>query len=177
MKPALVVPLDLAGEFVVDLPAIEPQDFLARPGNAVDDVVAIDDVEHVLDGRNCLAVFEWRSIEEAQQHLRLGSELKAGGYHRAVERAKTEELPRHHTTKAPAMPDMSSSDRAAIATSTGFYISPTGEVTPDGMPPWSFIMATIEKRHAGGSTETAAPQEADSAPATTTSGEGVDVLA
>src|SRR3954452_2504228 len=59
-----------------------------------------------------------------------------------TERARPEELPKHHSTKAPAMPDMSSSDRAAIATSTGFYISPTGEVTPDGMPPWSFIMAT-----------------------------------
>jgi len=94
-----------------------------------------------------------------------------------VERAKTEELPRHHTTKAPAMPDMSSSDRAAIATSTGFYISPTGEVTPDGMPPWSFIMATLEKRHTGGSTETAASEEAATLPKTAGNGEGVDVLA
>lgn len=94
----------------------------------------------------------------------------------ATERAKAEELPKHHTAKAPAMPDMSSSDRAAIATSTGFYISPTGEVTPDGMPPWSFIMAAIEKRHAGGSSETAAPQEAG-APTTASNGEGVDVLA
>jgi hypothetical protein len=94
-----------------------------------------------------------------------------------TERAKAEELPKHHGTKAPAMPDMSSSDRAAIATSTGFYISPTGEVTPDGMPPWSFIMATLEKRHAGGSTETAAPEEAAPPPKTAGSGEGVDVLA
>ena len=91
-----------------------------------------------------------------------------------TERAKAEELPKHHGTKAPAMPDMSSSDRAAIATSTGFYISPTGEVTPDGMPPWSFIMATIEKRHAGAATEAAAPA---SQPTTASSGEGVDVLA
>src|ERR1044071_4802811 len=69
-----------------------------------------------------------------------------------AERPKTEDVPKHHT-KAPSMPDMSSSDRAAIASSTGFYISPSGEVTPDGMPPWSFIMATIEKRHAGAPTE------------------------
>ena len=85
-----------------------------------------------------------------------------------------EELPKHHSTKAPSMPDMSSSDRAAIATSTGFYISPTGEVTPDGMPPWSFIMATLEKRHAQGTPEPATAQEAPKAAA---GGEGVDVLA
>jgi hypothetical protein len=75
------------------------------------------------------------------------------------------------------MPEMNSSDRAAIATSTGFYISPTGEVTPDGMPPWSFIMATLEKRHTGGSTEAAAPQDAATLPKAASSGEGVDVLA
>ena len=92
-----------------------------------------------------------------------------------TERAKTEETPKHHATKAPAMPDMSSSDRAAIATSTGFYISPTGEVTPDGMPPWSFIMASLEKRHAQGTSEAAA--DAAAAPKAAAGGEGVDVLA
>jgi hypothetical protein len=97
------------------------------------------------------------------------------------ERAKTEDVPRHHATKAPAMPEMSGSDRAAIASSTGFYISPTGEVTPDGMPPWSFIMATIEKRHTSGTTEPTAPGSGSAAgsPAagSAAAGEGVDVLA
>ena|SRR5690242_18546306 len=96
------------------------------------------------------------------------------------ERAKTDDVPKHHGTKAPAMPEMNGSDRAAIASSTGFYISPTGEVTPDGMPPWSFIMATLEKRHTTGATEPAAPgQAAGSAPAggSAAAGEGVDVLA
>jgi hypothetical protein len=46
------------------------------------------------------------------------------------------------------MPALSGSDRAAIASATGFYISPTGEVTPDGMPPWSFIMQYLQRRHA-----------------------------
>ncbi len=93
-----------------------------------------------------------------------------------TERAKAEELPKHHGAKAPAMPDMSSSDRAAIASSTGFYISPTGEVTPDGMPPWSFIMASLEKRHAQGTSEAAAAEET-AVPKAATGGEGVDVLA
>jgi hypothetical protein len=92
------------------------------------------------------------------------------------ERGKTEDVPRHHATKAPAMPEMNGSDRAAIASSTGFYISPTGEVTPDGMPPWSFIMATLEKRHTAGTTEPAAPAQAAGTPSAAT-GEGVDVLA
>jgi hypothetical protein len=96
-----------------------------------------------------------------------------------TERAPTEEVPKHHATKAPAMPDMSSSDRAAIATSTGFYISPTGEVTPDGMPPWSFIMAALEKRHAQGASEPGAEATAEGAagPKAASGGEGVDVLA
>src|SRR4051794_21987931 len=91
------------------------------------------------------------------------------------EQAKTDDVPRHQATKAPSMPEMSGSDRAAIAGATGFYISPGGEVTPDGMPPWSFIMATLERRHATGPTEAAAPQEPAGPPAAT--GEGVDVLA
>jgi len=96
-----------------------------------------------------------------------------------TERARTEEASKHHATKAPAMPDMSSSDRAAIATSTGFYISPTGEGTPDGMPPWSFIMASLEKRHAQGATEPTAegPAEGAAGPKAAAAGEGVDVLA
>jgi len=97
------------------------------------------------------------------------------------ERAKTEDVPKHHATKAPAMPEMSGSDRAAIASSTGFYISPTGEVTPDGMPPWSFIMATLEKRHTSGAAEPAAPGSAPAggspAGGSAAAGEGVDVLA
>ncbi len=52
-------------------------------------------------------------------------------------------------TAPPAdLPALSGSDRAAVASATGFYLSPTGEVTPDGMPPWSFIMQYLQRRHA-----------------------------
>jgi hypothetical protein len=48
--------------------------------------------------------------------------------------------------KAPVMPGLSASDRAAIATATGFYIHATGKVTPEGMPPWGYIVRYIEQR-------------------------------
>ena len=50
--------------------------------------------------------------------------------------------------KAPVMPGLSASDRAAIATATGFYITASGKVTPEGMPPWGFIVRYIEQREA-----------------------------
>jgi hypothetical protein len=46
------------------------------------------------------------------------------------------------------MPGLSASDRAAIATATGFYITASGKVTPEGMPPWGFIVRYIEQREA-----------------------------
>jgi hypothetical protein len=69
----------------------------------------------------------------------------------------------------PSIPPLSSGDRAAIASSTGFYISPSGEVTPEGMPPWSFIMQTLEKRH-----KVDAPNE-PAVPAPAAASDGVDV--
>lgn len=48
--------------------------------------------------------------------------------------------------KAPVMPGLSASDRAAIATATGFYIHATGKVTPEGMPPWGYIVRYVEQR-------------------------------
>jgi hypothetical protein len=51
--------------------------------------------------------------------------------------------------KAPVMPGLSASDRAAIASATGFYITASGKVTPEGMPPWGFIVRYIEQRDAG----------------------------
>jgi hypothetical protein len=50
--------------------------------------------------------------------------------------------------KAPVMPGLSASDRAAIATATGYYITAGGKVTPEGMPPWGFIVRYIEQREA-----------------------------
>jgi hypothetical protein len=50
--------------------------------------------------------------------------------------------------KAPVMPGLSASDRAAIATATGFFIHATGKVTPEGMPPWGYIVRYIEQRQA-----------------------------
>jgi hypothetical protein len=46
----------------------------------------------------------------------------------------------------PVMPGLSAGDRAAIATATGFYIAASGKVTPEGMPPWGFIVRYIEQR-------------------------------
>jgi hypothetical protein len=48
--------------------------------------------------------------------------------------------------KPPVMPGLSASDRAAIASATGFYITASGKVTPEGMPPWGFIVRYIEQR-------------------------------
>lgn len=79
----------------------------------------------------------------------------------------------HKPQKAdPSLSAMSSTDRAVIASATGFFISPTGEVTPDGMPPWSFIMQTLEKRHKA---DTPAEPTTAAAPATAAAAEGVDV--
>lgn len=49
---------------------------------------------------------------------------------------------------APVMPGLSASDRAAIASATGYYITASGKVTPEGMPPWGFIARYIEQRQA-----------------------------
>jgi hypothetical protein len=46
------------------------------------------------------------------------------------------------------MPGLSASDRAAIASATGFYITASGKVTPEGMPPWGFISRYVEQRQA-----------------------------
>jgi len=50
--------------------------------------------------------------------------------------------------KGPVMPGLSASDRAAIASATGFYITASGKVTPEGMPPWGFISRYVEQRQA-----------------------------
>jgi hypothetical protein len=49
---------------------------------------------------------------------------------------------------APVMPGLSASDRAAIASATGYYITASGKVTPEGMPPWGFIARYVEQRQA-----------------------------
>jgi hypothetical protein len=46
------------------------------------------------------------------------------------------------------MPGLSASDRAAIASATGFYITASGKVTPEGMPPWGYIVRYVEQRDA-----------------------------
>ncbi|GAA0958290.1 hypothetical protein GCM10009558_076710 [Virgisporangium aurantiacum] len=48
--------------------------------------------------------------------------------------------------QAPMMPGLSTSDRQAIASATGFYITAGGKVTPEGMPPWGFIVRYVEQR-------------------------------
>lgn len=48
--------------------------------------------------------------------------------------------------KAPVMPGLSTSDRQAIASATGYYITAGGKVTPEGMPPWGFIVRYVESR-------------------------------
>jgi hypothetical protein len=48
--------------------------------------------------------------------------------------------------QAPMMPGLSTADRQAIASATGYYITPGGRVTPDGMPPWGFIVRYVEQR-------------------------------
>jgi hypothetical protein len=47
---------------------------------------------------------------------------------------------------AATMPGLSTSDRQAIASATGFYITAGGKVTPEGMPPWGFIVRYVEQR-------------------------------
>jgi hypothetical protein len=122
-----------------------------------------------------LAAAVLRSAATPQQHST--ADQKSVPTAAAAEQTKTEELPKQRKA-GQSMPDMSSSDRAAIAASTGFSIAPTGEVAPDGMPPWSFIMQTLEKRHTQGATETQPAQEAASTAGSSSSdGTGVDVLA
>jgi hypothetical protein len=48
--------------------------------------------------------------------------------------------------QAPMMPGLSTSDRQAIASATGYYITAGGKVTPEGMPPWGFIVRYVEQR-------------------------------
>ena len=50
------------------------------------------------------------------------------------------------TPQAPMMPGLSTSDRQAIASATGYYITAGGKVTPEGMPPWGFIVRYVEQR-------------------------------
>ena len=54
----------------------------------------------------------------------------------------------NNARQAPVMPGLSASDRAAIASATGFYITASGKVTPEGMPPWGFIVRYVEQRQA-----------------------------
>jgi hypothetical protein len=65
---------------------------------------------------------------------------------------RTEEV-RDEAQKGPVMPGLSASDRAAIARATGFYITASGKVTPEGMPPWGFISRYVEQRHAERATD------------------------
>ena len=53
---------------------------------------------------------------------------------------------RDEAQRGPVMPGLSASDRAAIASATGFYITASGKVTPEGMPPWGFISRYVEQR-------------------------------
>jgi len=72
---------------------------------------------------------------------------------------------------APVMPGLSASDRAAIASATGYYITASGKVTPEGMPPWGFIARYVEQREAE-----RAPEAGTNPVATGGSGvDGVDV--
>lgn len=48
--------------------------------------------------------------------------------------------------QARMMPGLSTSDRQAIASATGYYITAGGKVTPEGMPPWGFIVRYVEQR-------------------------------
>jgi hypothetical protein len=50
--------------------------------------------------------------------------------------------------RGPVLPNLSAADRAAIANATGYYISANGEVTPEGMTPWTFIVQFAERRRA-----------------------------
>jgi hypothetical protein len=88
------------------------------------------------------------------------------------ELVKTDETQKHRKAEA-NLPSLSSGDRAAIASSTGFYISPSGEVTPEGMPPWAFIMQTIERRHKADAA--AVEQHTTATTSTSATSEGVDV--
>jgi hypothetical protein len=65
------------------------------------------------------------------------------GVPRPVEAA---ERTREVQQQAPAMPGLSTTDRQAIASATGYYITAGGKVTPEGMPPWGFIVRYVEQR-------------------------------
>ena len=75
----------------------------------------------------------------------------------------------------PVMPGLSASDRAAIATATGFYITAGGKVTPEGMPPWGFIVRYIEQRHSERQSDPAAGVDPVEGTAPVIEGEHVDV--
>ena len=62
-----------------------------------------------------------------------------------AEKQATEQ--REQQRPAPPMPNLSPADRAAVAAATGYYLSPTGEVVPEGNPPWPFIVQYVEERH------------------------------
>lgn len=73
-----------------------------------------------------------------------------------------EEAQKTHVVQPP-LPAMSTSDRIAIESATGFYLSPDGGVTPDsGTPPWSFIIQYTEQRHNSASDSSDAPGTASS---------------
>ncbi|GAA1039388.1 hypothetical protein GCM10009557_57910 [Virgisporangium ochraceum] len=59
---------------------------------------------------------------------------------------RTERTRETQQPQAPTMPGLSTSDRQAIASATGYYITAGGKVTPEGMPPWGFIVKYVEQR-------------------------------
>jgi hypothetical protein len=77
------------------------------------------------------------SVEMAGQAAR-----GEAGTPRPVEGAERASEPQ----RAPLMPGLSASDREAIASATGYYITAGGKVTPEGMPPWGFIVRYVESR-------------------------------
>jgi hypothetical protein len=64
------------------------------------------------------------------------------GVPRPVEAAE----PAREAQQARMMPGLSTNDRQAIASATGYYITAGGKVTPEGMPPWGFIVRYVEQR-------------------------------
>jgi hypothetical protein len=107
--------------------------------------------------------------------------LQAAAQPKEMSKEANAEMPRKQHTRAPAMPNLTTSDRAAIASATGYYLSPDGEITPDGTPPWSFIIQYTEQRHqqADAAIATHAKQAATGnpdAPLPTTDNQHVDVL-
>jgi hypothetical protein len=108
--------------------------------------------------------------------------LQAPSQPKELSKEATADMSRKHHTRAPAMPNLTTSDRAAIASATGYYLSPDGEITPDGTPPWSFIIQYTEQRHQQADAAIAAHAKeavtatADTPAPTTDEGQHVDVL-